>query len=389
MNKQLASRVKEAFVDRFGAKNPTMIFSPGRINLIGEHTDYNDGYVLPAAVAQGIYMAVAPSHDQWIRLTALDLEDTFEVSIEQVSRLEPNGWPNYLLGVVAEMKKIGARLGGFNAVFAGDIPIGSGMSSSAALENATSFALCEIFDLKLERVELLKISQKAEHNYAGVQCGIMDQFASMMGKQHQALLLDCRTLDYQYFSFDLGENAFVLINSNVTHDLATSAYNERRMQCEMGVKALQAKFSDIKALRDATIEQLDSVKTGIDSVVYLRCKYIIEENIRVKAMTAALSAGDLVGAGQILRQAQKGMSTEYKISCDEIDFLADFANAYDGVLGARMMGGGFGGCTINLIKKEALKEFYKEISSAYTARFGLKSTLIPIEIADGTHVLNV
>lgn len=388
MNEAIFRSVKASFEGNFG-EIAVAVRAPGRINLIGEHTDYNEGFVLPASVSHAIYFALSRSAEaDQCSLISLDLNERYDFRLSELKPLPADSWQNYILGVISEIQKSGRKVPGFNLVFSGDVPRGSGMSSSAALECGTCFALNEIFDLNIPRLDMIKMAQKAEHNYAGVMCGIMDQFASVMGKKDQALLLDCRSLEYDYFPIQLEKHTLLLCNSNVSHSLASSEYNERRQQCETGVAILKKKFAKVHSLRDATLEQLDTVRSEMDQKVYLRCKYVIEENGRVAAFTDALNKKDLRAAGGILKCAQQAMASEYEISCPEIDLMADFANNHPKVLGARMMGGGFGGCTLNLIEKGSEDEFVKELNSAYTKRFNKEVTPIAVRIADGVELIN-
>lgn len=383
------TKVDDFFKDVFDNKPEFKIRAPGRINLIGEHTDYNNGFVLPAAVSQSIYFAIGKSADPMVcTLISLDFNKKFQFKLDEMSPIEGGAWQNYIMGVVSEIQKTGKKIHGFNLVFAGNVPQGSGMSSSAALECGTCFALNELFVLNFTKLEMVKMSQKAEHNYAGVKCGIMDQFASMMGQSDQAMLLDCRSLEYSYFPIKLEDYSLLLCNSNVTHSLASSQYNVRRAQCEEGVAILQKNFLDIASLRDANMNQLNSVKNQMEELVYLRCKYIIEENIRVQIFTEALIENDLKKAGEVLKRAQHAMCHEYEITCPEIDFMADYANRHPDVLGARMMGGGFGGCTLNLIKSGMEDALIKQLNQAYSDRFSLEITPIKVEIAEGVSLIN-
>ncbi|MBR07213.1 MAG: galactokinase [Rickettsiales bacterium] len=382
MNEKIVNEVRSSFEQRFGVE-PIVIKAPGRINLIGEHTDYNNGFVLPAAVDQAIYLAIGKSGSSESTLVSLDMDQTFEFSINDFQPTKEKLWANYLMGVVAEIQKSGREVTGFNIVFSGDVPQGSGMSSSAALECGTCFALNELFDLSIPKVEMVKMSQKAEHNYAGVMCGIMDQFASMMGSADHALLLDCESLEYRHFPIELTDHIIVLCNSNVSHNLADSEYNIRRKQCEEGVSLLQKYFPEVKSLRDVSLEQLNAHQSELSDVVYKRCKYVIEENERVMSMTKAMEAGEIDALGEILTIAQEGMRSGYEISCPEIDFMADFANNREDVVGARMMGGGFGGCTINLVNKGSEDQFISELNAAYKEQFNKEITPIKVVISDG------
>lgn len=381
-------KVLEEFNKHF-KEEPVLVRAPGRINLIGEHTDYNQGFVLPAAVSNAIYFAMSKSGDPDLcKLVSLDFDEEYEFKISEMKPLPQDSWQNYILGVVSEIQKSGREVSGFNLVFTGDIPRGAGMSSSAALECGTCFALNEIFDLSITRREMINISQMAEHNYAGVKCGIMDQFASVMGKKDQALMLDCESLEYTHFPVTLQNYTLMLCNSNVSHNLASSEYNVRREQCEEGVSILQKTFPEIQSLRHAALNQLEQVKDQMDGLVYLRCKYVLEENDRVHDFTRALIAHDFKQAGRLLSQAQFAMRYEYAVTCPEIDFMADYANVHNDILGARMMGGGFGGCTLNLIKKGQEESFAAELSSAYQSRFSKTITTIPVSIADGVGLIN-
>lgn len=387
MNNSIIQNIKKSYSDVFSA-NPRLVRAPGRINLIGEHTDYNLGFVFPAAVAQSIYFAIGATDKPYSSAISLDQDETFQFKLENITPVNEKSWKNYILGVVGEIQKTGREVRNFNVVFAGDIPMGSGMSSSAALECGLGLGLNELFDLGFSRVELAHMGQAAEHNYVGVKCGIMDQFASLMGKKDQAFVLDCKSLDYTYFPLNLEEYEWLLINSNVHHSLADSEYNVRRQQCEEGVEIVKTKFPEAHSLRDVSFEMLGELKTKMDRLVYKRCKYVLEENNRVEEMSKALKSNDLTRVGEILKRGQLGMKEEYEITCPEIDFLADFANAHDAVLGARMMGGGFGGCTINLVKKSHRQSFIKSISSHYSNAFSQNIAAVPVSIGDGVELIS-
>lgn len=378
MNKKLIKEVKNSFKHTFKTK-PLMVFSPGRINLIGEHTDYNDGFVFPAAINKGIALAIQKSKNKVSTVYALNKEETYQFSLDAVSPLENGGWRNYILGVVAEIKKRGIELGNFNIVFAGNIPGGAGMSSSAALENSVVYGLNKLFKLGISKKEMILISQQAEHNYAGVKCGIMDQYASMFGVKKSALLLDCRTIKSKLYKINFGDYKLLLINTNVKHDLSESAYNDRREVCEK----VSAKLS-IKALRDATIADLDTIKSDITDEDYQKALYIIEENLRVQDFSKAIKADDIKQLGELLYKSHNGLSTQFKVSCKELDFLVDHTKNNSNILGARMMGGGFGGCTINLILKSEVKSFKKEISSLFKREFGKDCSIYNVKLSDGT-----
>ena len=381
MKKKLIKSVKNSFKKEFKTK-PLIIFSPGRINLIGEHTDYNKGFVFPAAINKGIALAISKSDAKSSRIYALDKEEFYEFHNDSVKPLENGGWRNYALGVVAELEKTGIKLGVFNAVFAGDIPAGAGMSSSAALENSFVYGLNKLFNLGLSKDEMITVSQKAEHNYAGVKCGIMDQYASMFGIKKTALLLDCRTIKSKPYRIDFKEYRLMLIDTKVKHDLSESAYNDRHALCKKVSNLLQ-----IDALRDATESDLDVMKADISEDDYQKALYVIREIDRVQAFVKAIEKGDLKKMGSLLYQSHEGLSNKYQVSCKELDFLVNLTKKNPNVLGARMMGGGFGGCTINLVKKDGYKKFKKEASKKFKKEFKSDCSVYSVKLAQGTRAI--
>ena len=381
MQSELVENIVKAFTMRF-AKPEVIVFSPGRINLIGEHTDYNEGYVFPAAIDKGIVAVFSKSKDSKSMVYAFDPKETFAFGSEEIHPIVNGSWKNYVIGIVGELKNCGIEVPPFNAVFGGNIPAGSGMSSSAALENSMVFGLNELFGLGLSKDLMIKISQKAEHNYVGVNCGIMDQFASMFGMPNHALLLDCRSLDYKPYKVDLGEYGLVLINSNVHHNLAENAYNERRSSCEK-----VAALIGVNALRDASLDQLDQIRSKISKSDFLKAKYIIEENKRVETAAKYLENHQIEGFGQLLFEAHKGMKEEFIISCEELDFLVDLAKQFPATIGARLMGGGFGGCTINVVLKEEIGDYIEMVSEKYMQKFNKTCTPIEVQISKGTHLI--
>lgn len=381
MNTALVSNIKTHFIAKF-QDNPVMIFSPGRINIIGEHTDYNDGFVFPAAVDKGIVAALAKSNSGISTAYAVDKEETIEFSVNNLKPAPQGSWQNYILGVVAEIKNRSKIIGNFNIAFGGDIPGGAGMSSSAALENSVVFGLNEIFNLGLSKEEMILISQKAEHNYVGVKCGIMDQYASMFGIKNNALLLDCRTIKSKPFEINFKDHELLLINTNVKHSLSDSAYNDRRSVCESIAGMLK-----VKALRDATAFDLETIKESITPENYQKALYVIQENERVIKASKAIEAGELETLGKLIYASHDGLQHQYKVSCEELDFLVEQAKLNGHVLGARMMGGGFGGCTINLIAKTATAAFKKEVSEAYKNKFDRECSLYFVELSDGTGII--
>jgi len=366
-------------------KNPTVIAqSPGRINIIGEHTDYNNGFVLPAAIDKKTVVQLKKNgHSSICNIIANNVNETFEFDINNFEPIK-SGWENYVMGVVSELQKLGGKFTGFDAEFEGDVPIGSGMSSSAALECSFAYGLNELFDLGFDKWQLIKACQLSEHNFAGIKCGIMDQFASVMGQKNQVMLLDCQSLAFEYFPFDLGDYQLLLLNTNVSHALASSEYNTRREECESGVAILKRHFPNVNSLRDATLEMLEIAKTKMSNNVFRRCKHIISENNRVQEATQALLKKDFKTLGNLIYQSHHSLQHDYEVSCDELDFLSAWTQDKSYVLGSRMMGGGFGGCTINIVEKAAVDTFIKEISADYLQKFGVNTTPYTVSIEDGS-----
>lgn len=344
-----------------------MVVSPGRINLIGEHTDYNDGFVLPAAVDKKIVYAIALNGTDQCNAHAVFTNETVSFGLDDVKPTP--GWINYLMGVVYQLQQRGLPVKGFDCVVAGDIPVGAGMSSSAAVEGGLVAGLDKIFGYGLSRMEMALIGQKAEHTFPGVKCGIMDQFANLHGKKDQVMRLDCRSLEFEYFPFRFPDYKIVLCNSMVHHSLASSEYNVRRQQCEEGVKAIQALHPEVKSLRDATMAMLNEVKANLPAKVYDRCAYVIAEIQRVKDATALLKEGNLKKFGELMYATHEGLSTLYEVSCPELDFLVSLARKREEVAGARVMGGGFGGCTINLVKTDKVDEYVEFIKASYQQQY--------------------
>jgi galactokinase len=370
--------VINTFKKHFGEEPKIIVRAPGRINLIGEHTDYNGGYVLPAAIDKAVYFAVSPREDNTCRFIAHDLNESFTVNLKELTKTNTCSWANYLMGVLDELQKELTANGyqltafkGINLVFGGDIPSGGGVSSSAAIENGIGFAVNELFNLGLSRIDLLKISQRAENNFVGMKCGIMDMFASMMGKENAVIRLDCNSLKYEYFPFNAPDYRLVLCNTMVKHSLVDSEYNTRRAECEEGVAVFQKYDPSVKTLRDVKISVLRKHKSELRPVVFKRCKYVIEEIARVEKACKALKKNDLVAFGKLMFQTHDGLQNEYEVSCKELDFLAQKARHTEGVLGARMMGGGFGGCTINLVNTDAVDAFIQDMKAAYLVAFNI------------------
>jgi galactokinase len=356
--------VADTFRQTFGESPSLLVRAPGRINLIGEHTDYNEGLVLPAAINRAIYFALSPRADDALHFHALNLQQTYVGDCHQLHK-SPLGWPNYLLGCWSELQRDGHVLGGMNVIFGGDIPNGAGLSSSAAIESGLLFALNRLFDLRLETVDLACLAQRAENRFVGMNCGIMDMFASLMGRRDHALRLDCRSLKTTWFPLHLSDYTIVLCDSGVKHQLVDSAYNTRRAQCEAGVAIMKQHLPNVHSLRDITLEQLEAASSDFDAVVYRRCRFVLQENTRVEAACVALSAQDWPSFGQLLLAGHRGLRDDYEVSCPEIDFLVDAAAQHPAVLGARMTGGGFGGCTINLVHTSEVVEFQHYMLKKY------------------------
>ena len=369
------------------ATDAVTVYAPGRINIIGEHTDYNDGFVLPAAIDRMMTVqARRNGASSTVRLTARSTQQTFSFDLGHFSPVE-KGWQNYIMGVVSELQKLGGAISGFDAEFGGDVPIGSGMSSSAALECSFAVALNELFGLGFSKWQLIEASQRAEHNFVGIKCGIMDQFASVMGKKDHVMLLDCRSLDFQYFPLELGTYQLLLLNTNVSHTLASSEYNTRRSECEQGVLILQKEYPGIVNLRDANLEQIVANKSKMPEHIFRRCLHVVTENQRVLDATKSLLAGDFKMLGELIYQSHFSLQNDYEVSCPELDFLVQQTLEKDYILGSRMMGGGFGGCTISIVEKLRAAEFIEQAAAAYRNRFGIDLTPIEVAIGDGATVI--
>ncbi len=380
-------QLKQRFQEIFGSNHePMVVRSPGRVNIIGEHTDYNDGFVLPAAIDKAAWVAVSARNDNEVHLYAEEFKESFETTLDKMAPT-PQHWPNYIMGVADQLQKAGKTLKGFNLLIDGDIPIGAGLSSSAALECATAFALNELFNLDVQRQEMAYIAQAAEHEFAGLKCGVMDMFASLFGKKDHVISLDCRSLAYEYVPLHLNGYKVVLLNTNVKHNLASSAYNERRQQCEQGVAWISAHENDIKALRDATVEMLDKYVLPHDALVYQRCRYVVDENNRLLQACNDLKAGDIKALGKKMFATHEGLSKQYEVSCAELDFLVNAVKDNPAVLGARMMGGGFGGCTINLVQEDAIEALITSVSAEYKEAMGLQLTAYVVTTDDGTSLV--
>jgi galactokinase len=384
---ELQSKIQTAHSRRFAGK-PILVCSPGRVNLIGEHTDYNNGFVLPAAIDKAIVLALSKNEDNLIRLSSTDKKPgRFETPLHGSYKKTGVHWADYIIGVVDELQKAGHITGGFDCTFGGNVPIGAGLSSSAALEGGVAFGLSTLFGLNLPLLELTKTAQRAENNFVGVQCGIMDQFASLHGQKDRVIKLDCRSLDYELYPFKWDHTRVLLCDTNVRRTLAGSEYNIRRRQCEEGVAIIKKSDPSVRSLRDVTFGQLNSHKDTMDAVVYRRCRYVLEENRRVTDACTMLLENDLAGFGQKMYQSHYGLRDDYEVSCRELDILVEAAGQIDGVLGARMMGGGFGGCTINLVLDETLDDTIRQIQKYYRDKTGKEPGFHIVQIGQGTHLL--
>ena len=375
---ELQKKIDTTFESRFGGHG-AVYASAGRINLIGEHTDYNGGFVFPGAIDKVIMAEIRPNDTDTVRVFSIDINEYTEFGLNEADA-PGQSWARYIFGVCREILKRGGTVHGFDAVFAGNVPLGAGLSSSAALESCFAFAINELFnDNQIDKFELARIGQSTEHNYCGVNCGIMDQFASVMGKEGHLMRLDCRSMEFEYFPFNPKNHSLVLIDSRVKHELADSPYNKRRASCERVAKRL-----GIETLRDATMDMLNAVKTDITAEDYFRAKFVIEEKERVLAVCDALVNDDYETVGRCMYETHEGLSKDYEVSCEELDFLNDVAREC-GVTGSRIMGGGFGGCTINLVENDKVDKFVEEAKKRFNEKYGHEPQVYPVVISDGAH----
>lgn len=382
-----ADSMAERFTGLFDdPAEPLVVRSPGRVNLIGEHTDYNEGFVLPAAIDKSAWVAVTRRTDNRILLFAEDYHARYDTVLTTLTPTDIH-WPNYILGVADQLQKSGITIGGFTLLLAGDIPIGAGLSSSAAVECATLFALNELFELHLSKAEMAHIAQKAEHDFAGVKCGVMDMFTSLFGKKDQVINLDCRSLFYEYLPLDMKGYKLLLLDTNLNHRLSSSAYNTRRQQCEQGVAWVRENLPAVAALRDITGDMLDKFVKDRDPLIYQRCRYVVEENQRLLQACRDLKNGDIRSLGKRMFETHEGLSKLYEVSCPELDFLVEAVKGNENVVGARMMGGGFGGCTINIVKEEAIEKLVDSLRPSYEISTGLPLTEYVVSVENGTELM--
>jgi galactokinase len=384
---EMIKELKKVFQQNFQTE-PLIVRSPGRINIIGEHTDYNEGFVLPAAIDKAAYIAVSLRDDDEIHLVAMDLNENFSVNLKDLKPVGDVSWPNYILGSAAQFLKRGVQLPGFNAVLTSDVPMGAGLSSSAALECATVFALNELLQTDLDRLTMVRMAQKAEHEYAGVMCGIMDQFASMMGKKDYVIKLDCRSLEYEYVPFKLEGLKVLLLNTSVKHSLASSEYNTRRKECEKAVEWVKQNVQGVNSLRNVSEEMLNKYVLPNDELIDKRSRYVVQEINRLLEGCNDLQSGDLAALGKKMFTTHDGLSKMYEVSCKELDWLVNKVKNNTNVIGSRMLGGGFGGCTINLVKETAIDELVADLKLAYEKEMELPLVYYVASIENGTELIS-
>ncbi len=382
MKKKILQKYSELFEGE-----PLIVRSPGRINVIGEHTDYNEGFVLPAAIDKAAYIAISLRDDEEIHLVAADLNEKFSISIKDLKPVRDISWTNFILGAVDQYRKRTLSLKGFNAVLMSDIPVGAGLSSSAAIECAVIFALNKLLQSNLDNLTMIKMAQEAEHEYVGVMCGIMDQFASMMGKKDHVIKLDCRTLNYEYVPFKLDGIKILLFDTKVNHSLASSEYNARRKECGQAVTWIKEHEPKLHSLRDITEAMLDKYVLPKDKLIDKRARFIVQEIGRLQKACEDLQRNNIEALGKKMYLTHHGLSSIYEVSCKELDFLVDFVRNDNSVIGARMMGGGFGGCTINLVKEEAVNELIEKVKPAYQDETGLKLDCYIVSPENGTKII--
>lgn len=365
--------------------NPEVIVeSPGRINLIGEHTDYNEGFVMPTAIDKKIILKFQKNHtENFCRLYSETFNKGFEFHLDEVFQ-KASGWENYILGVVKELLDKGAKLEGFDCIIESRLPVGAGISSSAALECGIASGLNKLFNLKLKDLEIVKLSQKAENDFVGSNCGIMDQFSSVMSKKDHIILLDCRSLEAEFIPADFKNCQLLLLNTNVSHNLADSDYNSRREECEAAVGIIKRDRPEIKSVRDLNFQMLNKFKDQLKGKMYERCLFVLKENERVLSAADTLKTGSLEDFGKLMYASHEGLQHNYEVSCPELDFLVDYSRDKDFIYGSRMMGGGFGGCTINLIEEDKIQAYIEEVSKAYFQKFNIELDAISVLPGEGT-----
>ncbi|SFU56212.1 galactokinase [Pustulibacterium marinum] len=385
MKNELITSVKATFTETFKNQPAHIFMSPGRINIIGEHVDYNDGYVLPAAIDKYVCFAMTTHESDECTIVAKDLNDSITFSINDEVKPHEKMWVNFFFGVLHQIKEK-TPLSGFHIVFSSDVPMGAGLSSSAALECGFAFALSKLYNLELSKEEIALIGQKAEHTFVGVNCGIMDQFASVFGKEDHVILLDCNTLKYEYHKADFKEYALLLLDSKVKHTHLTSGYNDRRREVEEGLALIKTTYPDVKSFRDVTEYMVTAIENELGPVNFKRCLFVVKEIKRVLDAVKAIEAHDFEKLGALMFETHQGLSQNYEVSCEEIDFLVDMVANDANVIGSRMMGGGFGGCSINLVKKEAVDNIIEKVSAAYKEKYNIDLEAYKVAISEGTTI---
>lgn len=379
-----ASRVRQIFLDRFGGQ-PKLFRAPGRVNIIGEHTDYNDGFVMPVAIDRDTVVAARPRTDRLLRVYSENLLEEASIDLSKDTISQTGSWTSYVEGVARVLMSKGCDIEGADLVIFSDVPDGAGLSSSAALELSVGTALAALNNIEIEPKDLALAAQQAEHEYAGTQCGIMDQYISAAGQVDHALLIDCRAMTYVPVSIRSNDTSWVVIDTKVKHSLATSAYNDRRKECETAVATLQQFYPDITALRDVSMKMLEKHEQDLDTTIFKRARHVISENARTLVAKDAMEAGDLKEVGQRMFASHASLKNDYEVTCPELDQLVESATAFDGCLGSRMTGGGFGGCTISLVQKGREESFIHSLSSEYEKRFGFAPSPLMIQSAQGAH----
>ena len=383
MNDILIKKTIGSFQKYFNSTPEKIVLSPGRINIIGEHIDYNDGYVLPAAIDKIICFAFEKNNHNTSKIIALDLDDEFEIDLAAEVHHNEKVWTNYIRGIIYQLKNNGFQFEGVNCVFSSNIPVGSGLSSSAALECGFLFGLNELFNLNIKPIDIALLGQKAEH-WVGINCGLMDQFSSVMGVENKVMKIDCRTLEFHYHDANFNDYALLLFDTNVKHSLMTSAYNERRQQCEEGIAIVQQNFPEINSFRECTEQTIINLRDKMSTVVYNRSLYVVREIKRVLEACDALDKGNIKLLGELMFATHEGLSKDYEVSCEELDLLVDLAKKEASVIGSRLMGGGFGGCTINLVKKGYEEEVKSKFSKLYFEATGIELKTYAVKISNGT-----
>jgi galactokinase len=378
----MIDKARAEFAKRFNAE-PRIFRAPGRVNLIGEHTDYNDGFVMPFAIDRATIVAGTKRDDRRIEVVALDMNESASIDLDAEPQKQRKSWIDYVEGTARSVEASFSKLAGTNLLITSDVPIGSGLSSSAAIEISVGLALLSLSDIQIEREKLAFAGQKAEHEYAGTRSGIMDQFASVFCKTGSAMLLDCRLLERQQIPFETDETTTIVCDTKVEHSLASTEYNKRREECEEGVRLLQKRLPEIKALRDVSLDQLDKYKCDLTDTIYRRCRHVVSENERTLKAAEFFKDKNLEDAGKLMFESHASLRDDYQVSCKELDYLVDIAKDIDGVFGSRMTGGGFGGCTVTIVNRDVVEDFTRTINENYSQRFGREPGIYEFQAADG------